>query len=112
MVKNLFKDYEFEDDFEEELSDEELDALYRPKKTNSRKDLVPMFVYKILTEETSVDVHLTQKQIEKRLAEYPYEVSIERKALSRVIHGLEDTGFGIVSIQRKGCYYDPDKIWA
>jgi len=111
MINEKFEDY-LEDDELEELSDEELDELYRPKQVNSRKSLAPLFVYKILTEETSRNHHVTQKEIAKRLMEYPYEIKIERKALARVIHNLEDTGFGITSRPRNGYWYDEEKIWA
>ena len=96
----------------EELTDEELDALYRPKKSNSRKSLAPLFVYRILTEATDSEHHLTQKEIAEKLEAYPYEISLERKALSRVIHNLEDTGFGIISAPKKGVWFDADEIWA
>lgn len=111
MLNEKFEDL-YEDDELEELSDEELDELYRPKKSNSRKSLAPLFVYKILKEETNRDRHVTQKEIAARLAEYPYEITIERKALARVIHNLEDTGFGITSKPKAGYWYDESKIWA
>ena len=109
---------EFEDKFEEldafdeeELSEEELDKLYRRKQTNSRKDLLPLFVYKILTEETDRSRHVTQKELARRLGEYPYEISVERKALGRCLHSLADTGFGIRCDQKKGCWFDKEAIW-
>lgn len=94
------------------MSDEEeeeyLDALYRPKKRNSRKQMLSLFVYLILREHSNPSKHMSQQEIMDKLEEMPYELTIERKALSRVIHGLEDEGLGIHSDPRGGAWYDED----
>lgn len=99
------------DDFEEEdaLSDEELDEMYRPKKMNNRKSLLPLFVYKIM--EGKEGYHFSQSELIERLADYPYEINVERKALSRVLHGLADSGMGIMSTSKRGCWYDSNEVW-
>ena len=84
----------------------------RPKKTNSRKSMVPLFVYLILKEKTDTRRHLSQKELMVELEKFPYEVSVERKALSRTIHGLADSGLGIVSDLRDGVWFDSDHVWA
>lgn len=75
----------------EDMTDEELDEYYRPKKSNSRKSLAPLFVYEILTKYSDSDRHLRQKDILDILSKYPYEVTLERKALGRIIHNLTDS---------------------
>lgn len=74
----------------EGMTDEEIDRFYRPKKSNSRKSLAPLFVYEILTKYSSEDKHLRLNDIISILNKYPYEISIERKALGRLIHNLVD----------------------
>lgn len=73
------------------MDDEELDELYRPQKTNSRKSLAPLFVFEIINKNSNSKNHLRQKDILKKLNEYPYEILLERKALSRIIHNLSDS---------------------
>ena len=89
-----------------EMPDDELDELYRPRKMNSRKSLTPLFVYMILMEHSSVDHPLRQKEILDYLREYPYEIVIERKALSRIIHNLTDSGLKIHSDAKTGVWYE------
>lgn len=81
----------------EMMSEEELDELYRPKKVNSRKSLAPLFVYEILKNKSNSKKHLRQQDILKELERYPYEIPLERKALSRIIHNLIDSQYGIYS---------------
>ena len=85
------KDYEFYEDEDKDLTDEEFDELYRPKKSNSRKSLAPLFIYEILTKNSNTEKHLRHKDILDILSRYPYEVTLERKALGRIIHILTDS---------------------
>ena len=96
----------------EDLTDEELDEFYRPRKTNNRRTLAPLFVYFILKHHSGPEKHLSQNEIIDILSKDPYEVRIERKALGRVIHLLSDSGLGIVSAPRYGAWYDPDHEWS
>ena len=105
----------FYDCYEDEDEDyEATDYLYRPKKQNSRKSLAPVFVYLILLNHSSPRNHLKQSTILDMLASYPYEVNIERKALGRIIHGLADSGLGIYSSKKDGCWFDEysESCWA
>ncbi len=86
--------------------EEEIDNCYRPKKTNSRKSLAPLFVYLILKEHSNRSHHLRQHDILKYLAQYPYEITIERKALGRILHNLTDSQLGICSDPQSGTWYD------
>ena len=92
----------------EEEEEEYLDSLYRPKKRNNRKQMLSLFVYRILTQKTNPDKPMSQQEIINELQEMPYELTIERKALSRVIHGLEEEMMGIHSDPRGGAWYDRD----
>ncbi len=83
------------------------DDLYRPKKTNKRKSLAPLFVYKILTERSRPDMPMRQQEILDILwMDRDFEIHLERKALSRIIHNLEDCHLGIRSHPRKGVWYE------
>ena len=95
---------EFEDE-EYELTDEELDKLYRPKKQNNRKHSLPLFVYLILKKYSSSTNPLSQQQIIDILSS-EYELDIERKSLSRTIHDIEDEHVGIYSLKSGGAWYE------
>ncbi len=77
------------------MDDDELDEMFRPKKTNTRKSIAPLFVYFILKENTNVKKHFHQKDILKELSKYPYEITLERKALGRIIHNLVDSQLSV-----------------
>lgn len=94
---------------EELMSDEELDELYRPKKANTRKSLAPLFVYSILFEKSDSRKHLRQQEILNILEKYPYEISLERKALSRIIHNLIDSAPYAVFQDKSGVWIDQEK---
>lgn len=99
------KNYDEFEDEEYELSDEELDELYRPKKQNNRKHSLPLFVYLILKKYSSSDKPLSQQQIIDILSS-EYELNIERKSLSRTIHDIEDEHVGIYSLKSGGAWYE------
>lgn len=86
------------------MSEEELDEMFRPKKSNTRKSMAPLFVYSILKEKSNSKKHLRQQDILKELIKYPYEISIERKALSRIIHNLTDS-------LKYAVYQDNTGVW-
>ena len=88
-----------------ELTEEELDELYRPKKQNNRKHSLPLFVYLILKEYSSSTNPLSQQQIIDILSS-EYELDIERKSLSRTIHDIEDEHVGIYSLKSGGAWYE------
>ena len=107
---NAYYDYDLFNDEEEDY--EATDYLYRPLKQNSRKSLAPVFVYLILVNYSGPDHHISQKGL-INLLERRYEITIERKALGRIIHGLADSGLGIFFSKRDGCWYDADaERWA
>lgn len=81
----------------EQMSDEELDEQSTPLKKNSQKSMAPLFVYLILRQHSSSKTHLRQQDILKLLSCYPYEIKIERKALSRIIHNLLDSQLSVRS---------------
>lgn len=90
------------------MSDEELDELYRPKKTNTLKSMAPLFVYNILCKKSNSKTHLRQQDILKELEKYPYEISLERKALSRIIHNLIDLPQYAVFSDKTGVWIEQD----
>ena len=86
------------------LTDEEIDEFYRPQKMNSRKSLAPLFVYLILQQNSNFNHPLSQKEILAYLESNPYEITIERKALSRIIHNLCDSDLHIQSEPKIGTW--------
>ena len=69
--------------------DDKLDLFYKPMKKNGSKAMAPLYVYFILCEHSNCCRHLTQERILQYLEE-KYSVTMERKALSRIIHALSD----------------------
>lgn len=90
------------------MTDEEIDEYYRPQKSNNRKSLAPLYVYIILTKRSSPGKHLTQQQIMEYL-ENLYEITLERKAVSRIIHTLAGEGLGIINTTKDGVWFDPKR---
>jgi len=78
-MKDYIMDYEF-DEFPYDGEDEELDL---PKTGNGAKSVAPLHIYKILEENSSAGRPLHIKDIVDILADYPYGLVIERKAVSR-----------------------------
>lgn len=81
----------------EQMSDEELDEQSTLLKKNSQKSMAPLFVYLILKKHSNSKTHLRQQDILKLLSCYPYEIKIERKALSRITHNLLDCQLSVRS---------------
>ncbi len=96
----------------ERMSDELDDDAFRPQKMNSRKSLAPLFVYLILKEHSDAGHHLRQQEILQYLREYPYEIELERKALSRIIHNLADSQLQICTDAKDGSWYVCDAAGA
>ena len=86
--------------------DELLDKLYRPLKQNKRKTMAPLFVYLILKEHSSSARHLRQNEILEYLRSMPYEITIERKALSRTIHNLVDSQLCVHTDTKTGTWIE------
>ena len=90
----------------EQMSEEELDELHRPRKNaNSRKSMVSLFVYLILKQHSDSEHPLKQQEILSYLAEEPYEITVERKALSRVIQNLKSSQLGIYTDKHRGTWF-------
>ncbi len=102
-------DFDFEKMTEEEVEDL-YDEIYSRKKVNKRKSLAPLFIYLILTEESSEDRHLSQDEIADRLRKMPYEIELERKAIGRIIHNLVDSGLGIYSLRGYGTWHSENGL--
>lgn len=79
----------FRQEMEDFLEEEQLERMEKPMKTNSRKSLAPLFVYLILQNKSSAQTPMRQQQILREL-EKEYELRMERKALSRLLHGLSN----------------------
>lgn len=83
---------------------------------NSRKSIVSVYIYIILRDRKNPLEMMTIADIVKKLEEYPYEMKVDRRAVSRCIHTLTDAGIGIcykrkVGMNPGGAWYDAAKIW-
>lgn len=91
------------------MTDEEIDALYRPKKANGRKSMSPLFIYLILKEHSDPQHHLHHADIQ-RLLEEEYEVEVGRAAVGRYLQNLADEEKTNIWVSEKeGCWYSEDK---
>lgn len=89
-----------------------LEDLSRPKKkservvkSNSRKSLLPLLVADIIRERTNPLRPMTQERLGEILREYPYDLSVNRKALGRVVETIVQEQIGIYK-SNKGLYYE------
>lgn len=90
-----------------DYDDEEEEEYGSSKKTNSRKSLAPLYVYQILVLNSNRVKRLTQQNIIDRLDKYPYELSLERKAVGRILHLLEEEdGLDICVDKTTGAWYE------
>jgi hypothetical protein len=97
------------DKIKDNMSDEELDELCRPQKANTRKSLAPLFVYEIISKNSSSKKHLRQQEILQELEKYPYEITLERKAVGRMIQNLVDSQYGIYS-DKTGVWMEREEV--
>ena len=81
MTKDLMKlETEFEDLWTGEI------------KERCRDSLAPAFIYMILEDHTSRHVHYTQADILEKLEEYPYELTLTRQSVGRILNTLAAAG--------------------
>ena len=92
----------------EMMDEEQLDEMYRPRKMNGRKSLAPLFVYEIISRKSSSKKHLRQQEILRELEKYPYEITVERKAIGRIVQNLVDSQYGIFS-DKTGVWMDKEE---
>lgn len=70
----------------------------------SSRDLVDNSV-RLDVEQTDVTHHLRQSELLRKLEEYPYEIFVERKTLSRIVHNLADSQLHI-KVDKPGVWYE------
>ncbi len=76
-----------------------------PKCRNKMESLLPLFLYTILTESTNSSRHLRINDLVNRLEEYPYEISVSRKAVSRHLVNICAIYPEIHVSRSEGCWY-------
>ena len=89
----------------EEDDDCSLDEFFRPQKTNTAKSMAPLLIYFIIRDYSDCDCHLRQQDIID-LLELRYGFTLERKALGRIIHALEDMQLDIYSDRASGVWME------
>lgn len=91
------------------MTDEEIDERYRPRKANQNKTMAPLFIYLILKEHSNWNCRLTQKEIIEYLYN-KYEIELERKAVSRHLESLIDADLNIWTQDRTGYWYSEEDL--
>ena len=98
MNRNLMKlETEFEDLWSGEIRE------------RCRDSLAPAFIYMILEDHTSRHIHYTQADILEKLEEYPYELSMTRQSVGRVLNTLVSAGLGVRYSPELGAWLEKDK---
>ena len=93
--ENLMEFIVYKNDIDEDsMTDEELDELYRPRKTNSRKELAILYIFIILQERTDRDHRLHINDLVEILDE-EYDIRMERKAIGRKVENLAQDDLNI-----------------
>ena len=87
--------------------DADSDEFYRPKKKNTRKSLVPLYIYFVLKEYTNSQKHLSDNEFLSILKE-KYDIDISRNTLSRHVYNLADEGLSIFSIKGQGKWMEQE----
>ena len=57
-----------------------------------RNSLAPAFIYMILEDHTSRHIHYTQADILEKLEEYPYELTMTRHSVGRILNTMAAAG--------------------
>ena len=107
MNRNDFLQYDWVYD---ETVDESDDYLNEPLpqdtgRANSRRTLLPMFLYDILKRSSSPSHKLTHEDLIAELDRFPYALSAERRAVGRALKTLELEEFGIHT-SGNGAWYE------
>ena len=74
-------------------------------KERCRDSLAPAFIYIILEDHTNRHVHYTQADILEKLEEYPYELTITRQSVGRILNAMAAAG-KIRWSQRRGAWIE------
>lgn len=93
-------------ELEDVLPEDVLDSYSNPMSGNTRKSMAPLFVYLVLKERTSEGNPMKQQEILNVLADRPYEIVLERKALGRILHNLADSGLGVRIDAKRGSWFE------
>jgi hypothetical protein len=94
-----------EDEITEEEYEGQLDRINRANTAASYKRLAPLFIYRILEQESSEEKHLRQQDILRSL-EVRYAVKMERKAVARIVAALSEIREFGVSLDEKGAWIE------
>ena len=94
---------------EDGRSEEELDRIYAPRSSNSRKSLLPAYIINILKSESNKENPLIQKEI-RELIKFKYELEVDRKAVGRCLATLVDDDLNVWTDEnRTGYWYSEER---
>ena len=85
------------------------DSQFTSYSMNTRKSMLPLFVYMIVTQQSDAENPLSQKDILTRLSDRPYEIVVERKAVGRIVHNLAEANLGI-HVDKSGVWFEKIEI--
>ena len=85
------------------LSDEDTEKIFAKRKTNSDKSSASLYIYLVLKRYSNEKHYLTQGQIREYIWR-DFEVSLERKCISRYIHNLVNLDIGVYSEPHHGTW--------
>jgi len=85
---NNYRKYELELDLDEFPFDEDDEDLDLPKKGNGEKSMLSLDIYKIVQNNSSPWKPLLIQDIVNILEQFPYDISVDRKAVSRHVHAI------------------------
>ena len=100
MKNNQFVEFDY---LYDEEPDSELPEETEP--TGNRHNLLCMYLYDILKTVTSPCRKLTQEELIARLDQFPYSLSVERKAVGRALKTLVNEGIGIHT-SKNGAWFE------
>lgn len=86
------------------MTDDELDELYKHRMSNKRKTMAPLYIYLVLKEHTDWDKHLHVNDI-ILLLEKEHEIIIKRGAVERTLNSLIDDNVNIWGGKRGDGYW-------
>ena len=69
--------------------------------------MLPLYAFLIIKEATLKSRHMSQKDLLARLADYPYELEMDRKTLGRALRTMAAEELHI-HCDRTGVWYDED----
>ncbi len=102
-LDELYEDEKIGQEEYDERMNEIQDKIHQSNNITSSKRLAPLFIYTIIEKETIDGNHIRIKDI-MEILEAKYEVILERKAVSRIVHALAERSDYGISLDNEGAW--------